>query len=55
MQERHIIAYCIEANHEYRIDLYHYGVRASWPPNAIWDVAKREMKLAWGKDVTCWG
>ena len=49
------IAYCIEAKHEYRVDLTDYGI--VWPGCAqqiVWDVARREMRNHYRKPVTCW-
>ena len=52
---KHCIAYHIEANREYRIDLTSYGI--VWPggdSRIVWDVARREMRNRYGKPVTCW-
>jgi len=54
--DRHIIAWHIGQDRDYRLDLHPFGVRESWPTQDIWDVARREMRIAFGtSDVTCWG
>lgn len=51
---KHVIAECREAERTYVVDLYPYGVREEWPAEIIWEVARREMLLAWKKPVTGW-
>ncbi len=52
--ERHCIAYWWDKSKEYHIDLYQFGVRGTTHPDVIWDVAKREMMLQYGKPVSAW-
>jgi hypothetical protein len=52
--ETHVYAYCIEPNCTTVLDLHPYGVRPTWQPEIIWDVARREMRNLFHKSVTCW-
>jgi len=36
------------------VDISHYGVRQNWGPEAISDVARREIKNHYGRVATCW-
>ena len=51
---QHVIAYCVEDDKEYRLDLHPYGVRPHWPNSSIRSVAKREMLNVWKKRPTNW-
>ena len=55
MERQRCLAVCIETDHEYWLDLTRFGVRKEWSSEAIWDVARREMRLSWNKPVTSWG
>jgi hypothetical protein len=48
------IAYCVEADREYRVELTPYCVKKDWPDEVIWAVAKREMLNQHKRSVTCW-
>jgi len=51
MERQQCLAVCIEVEKEYRLDLTRFGVRKEWSPEAIWDVAKREMWRSWRNEL----
>lgn len=51
-KQKRVVAYCVETNRDYRLDLSHYGARPSWPMEIVLTVAKREMKRVWHKPVS---
>jgi hypothetical protein len=53
-REKQVVAYAIQPEGEYRVNLSRVGVEPDWPVAVIWDVAKREMVKAWGIYPDCW-
>lgn len=52
--EKHIFAFFTDGFKVWELDLYPFGVREDWSSEEIWTVAKREMRIAFGKPVDSW-